>query len=448
MKPITYIFVIFFSAAIYVWLLYFVPRTDFISLLTGYSLISIGYLWLIKQLTYFQNLSSNKLYIFIGAAILFRLLAVFALPELSDDYFRFIWDGHLLVHGVNPFQALPTEIWADQEMAQSLGLTDNLFTGLNSPDYFTIYPPVNQLIFFLAAWLSPDSIYGAVLIMKSFIFLAELGSLFLIWRLLEVWELPLSRWGIYAFNPLVIIELCGNLHFEAFMIYFLLLFVWLAYQKKWVAATLSFALSVASKLLPIMLGPFLIKRLGWGRAIGFGALVALWLVLMFIPILDTEMISHMGESLELYFQRFEFNASVYYLLRWIGYQWKGYNMIATIGKLLPLLVIGGIGLVAIMEKKITWPQFMKVSMWAFSIYLLLASIVHPWYLTTLLMFSLFTSYRYVLVWTLLVVLSYAAYMSDTYHEQLGLVALEYLGVAAYFIWEMALSSSSSILRKL
>ncbi|MEM8896494.1 MAG: hypothetical protein AAGC85_00250, partial [Bacteroidota bacterium] len=326
----------------YTWLLYFVPRTDFISLLGAYALLSLGYLWVLKTQSKDESSFSQNLAWIVAPAIVFRLIAVFALPELSDDYFRFIWDGHLLVHGVNPFSSLPTEIWENQKLALSYGLTEALYAGLNSPEYFTIYPPVNQLIFYLAALLSPNSTYGAVLVMKAFVFIAELGSLFLIWKLLEAWKLPLSRWSIYAFNPLVILELCGNLHFEALMIFFLLLFVWLAQKQKWVISSLALALSVASKLLPLMLGPLLIKRFGWGKTIGFGVLMLVWLVLMFIPILDEEMIAHMGESIELYFQRFEFNASVYYILRWIGFQYKGYNMIATFGKILPMIVVGGI----------------------------------------------------------------------------------------------------------
>ena len=432
----------------YTWLLYFVPREDFLSLLGGYAILGLGYLWLCNFLSKEDDSFSQNVRWIIAPALLFRLIAVFAMPELSDDYFRFIWDGHLLVHGVNPFASLPAEIWADPELAHSYGLTEALYNGLNSPEYFTIYPPVNQLIFYLAALLSPDSIYGAVMVMKAFVFAAEVGSLFLIWRLLEVWKLPLSRWSIYAFNPLVIIELCGNLHFEALMIFFLLLFVWFAQKQKWIISSVAFALSVASKLLPLMLGPLLIKRFGWGKTIGFGVLMAIWLVLMFIPILDEEMIAHMGESIELYFQRFEFNASVYYVLRWIGFQYKGYNMIATFGKVLPMLVVGGILLIALFEKNKSWPSFMKMAMWAFSLYLLMASIVHPWYLTTVLVFSLFTSFRYVMVWTLLVILSYSAYMSETYHEQLWLVAIEYVGVLSFLLWESWKMLALAILRKL
>lgn len=38
-----------------------------------------------------------------GGAILFRLLLLFTSPTLSDDIYRYLWDGHVSVNGVSPY---------------------------------------------------------------------------------------------------------------------------------------------------------------------------------------------------------------------------------------------------------------------------------------------------------------------------------------------------------
>jgi hypothetical protein len=37
------------------------------------------------------------------------LLLLFAVPALSDDFYRFVWDGRLLFNGINPYTILPAD---------------------------------------------------------------------------------------------------------------------------------------------------------------------------------------------------------------------------------------------------------------------------------------------------------------------------------------------------
>ncbi|GAB3811037.1 hypothetical protein GCM10028895_00820 [Pontibacter rugosus] len=68
---------------------------------------------------------------------------------------------------------------------------------------------------------------------------------------------------------------------------------------------------------------------------------------------------------------------------------------------------------------------------ALTIYFLLATTVHPWYLTTLLALTVMSNFRFTIAWTGLAILTYAAYRTSTYQESLWLVALEY---SIVFIW--------------
>ncbi|MEM9929750.1 MAG: polyprenol phosphomannose-dependent alpha 1,6 mannosyltransferase MptB, partial [Bacteroidota bacterium] len=215
----------------------------------------LGYALLVLD----KQLAQNKFWFYVGIGLAVRLALVFAFPTLSDDIYRFIWDGQLIRSGINPFAQLPA--FYLEAGNQVDGLSDQLYGLLNSPEYYTIYPPVAQGTFSLAVWLSPNSWYGASVVMKLILLLFELGSAWLILRILRHYKLPKTRLFWYWLNPLIIIEIVGNIHFEGAMICFLLLALWCMLRSRWVYAGVAMALSVASKLLPLLLLPFLVKRL-------------------------------------------------------------------------------------------------------------------------------------------------------------------------------------------
>ncbi|MFT6319328.1 MAG: hypothetical protein ACJAT4_000245, partial [Granulosicoccus sp.] len=194
---------------------FFVQQSDFVPIISQFGIFFFCYLLIFK----YAN-EKSKITFFIGVSILLRFILLFALPNLSDDVYRFIWDGRLLLNGHNPFDFLPS--YYIENNISIPGINEALFQKLNSPEYFTIYPPVAQGVFALACWLFPNSIIGSAITLKIFLFLCEIGSLFFIKKLLDHFQIPAKNILLYALNPLIIIELCGNLHFEAAMICFLL----------------------------------------------------------------------------------------------------------------------------------------------------------------------------------------------------------------------------------
>ena len=303
---------------------------------------------------------------------------------------------------------------------------------LNSPHYYSVYPPVCQALFGAAAWLQPSSARGFVVWLRVVLLLAEAGSTALLLALLRRLGQPPARALWYLLNPLVIVELTGNIHFEALLICLWLLAIWLLGRGRgaWSAGVLG--LAVGTKLLPVLMLPLLVRRLGWRRAVGYGAVAGATVAALFAPFVSVALVRNLGRSLELYFHSFEFNASVYYLLRAVGYYFKGYNIIATLGPALAATAAAAGLLLAYFERRPTLATLPRALLLFLTAYYLLATTVHPWYLTPLVALSVLTSYRYALVWSGLAVLSYAAYQTSAYIENLWLVGLEY-GVVGVFL---------------
>lgn len=416
------------TGVLYLLLVYATQRHQTFNLLTLYTglfaLYFVAYQW-VK--------TSQEIRFFVGAAIIFRLLMFGTMPTLSDDIYRFLWDGYLNLAGINPFVQIPAEyIHQGQHIP---GITPQLFEQLNSPQYFSVYPPLCQFIFWLAVKLFPHSHFGATTFIRGLIFLAELGSLTLISRLLTRYKKPQSNLLLYALNPLVILELTGNLHFEAFVIFFLLLALYLLKGRQRILSALAFSLAVITKLLPLMFLPLLLKRLRLPVTLSYYFAVGLLVLASFVPFLNRDFLIGLKDSLLLYFQTFEFNASVYYLVREVGYLFTGYNIIATSGKILAVVSLSSILTYVALEKP-NASSLPKAFMWVLAIYLLFTTTVHPWYILPLLTFSLFTRMRFVVVWTYLIFLSYAGYTATGYTEHLWLVILEYIPVIALAIIEI------------
>ncbi|MBC6992732.1 glycosyltransferase 87 family protein [Neolewinella lacunae] len=421
-----------------------VDRRDFWSLFLAFALAFSAYLALLYRP------AAERLPWLIGLGIVLRVALVFAFPRLSDDVYRFIWDGSLVASGHNPFAHLPAHYLLPENSVA--GLTPELFALLNSPEYYTIYPPVAQGVFTLAAWLSPGSWYGAAVVMKLFLLACELGTLWVFWRLLQggaktqvlasvppgeeqgksdktPW--PPTNLLLYWLNPLILIEIMGNLHFEGAMVFFLLLAYYLLRQHRWVAAAAGMAASVASKLLPLLLLPYLIRRL-WGRpfwvfSVAFGGAC----LLFFAPMLLAGFPAGFGDSLDLYFRKFEFNASLYYLARAYGYYEIGWNQIARFGPLLAKAAAAGILLLALLDRRRDWNTLPAGWLMAFVLYLLCATTVHPWYLSVPIALCCFTRWRFPLLWSFLIMLTYTNYVTVPYAENLWLVGVEYVAVAVF-----------------
>ncbi len=405
----------------------FVEREQFGVLLGLYGLLFAAFYALYQSKFTFRQL--------LVLALLFRLLFLLVEPALSNDFFRFVWDGRMLAAGFNPYLYLPVDFVQTHPAVIAEGELLVQGMGALNAGHYTVYPPLNQLGFWLSGWLFPKDLSGAVVTMRLLIVLADLGVVYIGARLLGLLKRPKRAIFLYALNPFVLLEFTGNLHWEGVMVFFLLLALYTLVKQKWLTSAIFWGLSISVKLIPLLFLPLLIPRLGWKKTIVFGSISLGILVLLFLPFLSEALIVNFGSSLELYFQNFEFNASIYYLLREAGYRLYGYNIISTLGKILPALVFLSVILLSWFTRKASIEKLPQLMLWAICIYYLLSTTIHPWYLGVPLMLSVFTRYRFMQAWSFLVILSYSAYGQAAYQERLWLVSLEYLGVLVFFLVE-------------
>ncbi len=175
---------------------------------------------------------------------------LFTIPTLSDDVYRYIWDGRIQKAGINPFTTFP----AEKEL-NSLRDT-NIYPKLNSKNKYDPYQPVAQLFFLLVQNIKPDS----VLFMKFMLVLFDVGSIFLIVMILRKLNISLSRVLIYAWCPLVIIEIGHSGHIDGLIVFFLVAAILARIADRPILTGIMLGLAVPIKLYPIFLIPAFFKK--------------------------------------------------------------------------------------------------------------------------------------------------------------------------------------------
>ncbi len=448
---------------LYTYFAHVLVRTDYVSLVILYIALFFLFYRLVK--THRENTV-----LLTWLAFGFRAIFILAIPNLSQDFYRFIWDGRMILEGMNPYLYTVESFISTGN--SPVNQAQELYNGMGplNASHFTNYPPINQLCFFIAGLLSGKSVLGSVIVMRLLIIAADFGTLYFGKKLLQNLHIPVYNIFWYILNPFIIIELTGNLHFEGVMIFFLIWSLYLLHSGKWPLAGVVLALSISVKLIPLIFLPLffqwftsttfsnqhvqnviarsLAPRNGIPRAflrlIGFYAIVLITTILLFAPFYSSQFVNNYAKTVGLWFQNFEFNASIYYIVREIGYLFRGYNEIAIIGKITPIVVVLFVLGLTFFRKNKSATELITAMLLALSFYYFTTTTVHPWYIATLLMLSVFTKYKYPIVWSFVIILSYLAYINlnnANKSENLWIIGLEYTVVYGVFIWEVFLKKN-------
>ena len=197
--------------------------------------------------------SNSTLLIAVAFAVIFRLSILFAPPYLSDDIYRYVWDGRVQAAGINPYRYIP----AAPELAHLRD--ESIYPKINRRDWaHTIYPPSAQVVFFLTTRISETVTW-----MKATMLLFELVTIWAVAQLLTLLGRPRQLLLMYAWHPLVVWEFAGSGHVDAIAIAFIAL-AFLAWQKRSnPGAGFMLACATLAKLFPVVLVPAMLKRGRW-----------------------------------------------------------------------------------------------------------------------------------------------------------------------------------------
>lgn len=431
---------------------YDLQRNDTIKLISLYA----GLFFLFYKILQIEKFNFKLLVCF---GVLSRLVFMIAIPNLSQDFYRFLWDGQLILNGINPFLYTPDELMAAGEVL--FPTAKELYQGMGSlsAGHYSNYPPVSQLFYFLSAFFGQDNLLGSVIFLRLVIIAADIGVLLMARNVLTLLGREKHQAFWYFINPFICIELTGNLHFEGVMIFFFLLALYLLLKEKWVGSAVSIGISIATKLIPLLLLPILFRwlslstsgdqltserktktELHWNliKPVSYYVLAIIVAIATFIPFLSDELKDNYLHTIGLWFNSFEFNASFYYLIREIGFWYKGYNIIALAGLKMAVVVVVFILLLGLLRKN-EKPRTLTASLlFGVSFYLFFTTTLHPWYVVTPLLLSVFTNYKFPVVWSFIVVLSYQAYANPNVEENLWVLSIEYGILFGCFIKEVYL----------
>ena len=196
----------------------------------------------------------STLWLALGLALVFRVAPLFTETYLSTDLYRYVWDGRVQAHGINPYRYVP----GDEHLVP---LRDGrIYPNINRRNYAkTVYPPGSQMVFMLVTRLS-ETVTGMRISMVAF----EAVTAWLIIMILAEHGLPGQRVLLYAWHPLVIWEFAGGGHCDAIMITFVALAYLMHRRGNEFATGAALGAAVLAKLFPVILFPALYRKFRWG----------------------------------------------------------------------------------------------------------------------------------------------------------------------------------------
>ncbi|MEI2695415.1 MAG: hypothetical protein V9E90_10120 [Saprospiraceae bacterium] len=409
---------------------YYAHQTNWLSIIGPIAIAGICFVYLYKRINNQKQLNQILMLVFAT-----KLIIVFAFPNLSDDIYRFKWDGLLVSHGINPFINTPTEV-LNRYTGTIANELNTLYPLLNSKEYHTVYPLISQAVFGFCSMLSGEDITTFSMLLKCVYLIADVALLFSLIQLLKSSGFQSKKSLLFYASPLCIVELNGNLHFELFLILFLCLAILNYNQSHLLKSGFNLGLSVISKLNSFLFGILFLSKSDFIKKnvlLVFGFLIPLLAAAWFI----LPGINGYKASLGLYFHQFEFNSFLYGHLTHYCDVNKFYDEKKLVGIYLMICFI----LLAIYLVIKWWFNTQrsfsfKTAWYLLFSYLLLSSTVHPWYLTLLVFLSCFYLPLTGISWSYLVFFSYTRYDSKFELYEPILVFMEYFLVIIVLIYEL------------
>ncbi|MBI3580486.1 MAG: hypothetical protein HY098_00145 [Nitrospinae bacterium] len=316
-------------------------------------------------------------------AVFVRLLFLFRAPQLSDDVYRYLWDGAATLSGHNPYSVSPAASARIADAAPPLKL-------VNHPDLITIYPPAAQVVF------AAGSFMGGWPGMKLLLVAMDVGVCLIMVKLLSLQKLPPTNAVVYAWHPLPVLEIAFSGHVDAAAVFFMMLAVFLLaawrndgaalFMKNRISAPLAgffFSFAFMVKLFPLVLFPAYLRLAGAkGRPL-FAAAAVAGVVALSFPFLPD--LSNMFATLKVYLSNWEFAGFAFGIVRGL----TSSGRVARLALAAVFLAVVAISYRALFSDKTNFTtgrppaspfQPALKSMYVVTLaFLLLTPTLHPWY---------------------------------------------------------------------
>jgi rSAM/selenodomain-associated transferase 2 len=171
---------------------------------------------------------------------------------VSNDVYRYVWEGFIQNHGFNPYQFAPNNPLLTGLIQGDMA---TIWQQINHKDLSAAYPPLMMLLFRTLSAISPTPILFKIA-MVGFD-LVTIGALILIvqWR-----KIPPAHLIWYAANPLVLVYVAGEAHLDIVQASFLVWALFFIGSKKPVAGFLTLGMAVVSKYFAVVVLPFVMTR--------------------------------------------------------------------------------------------------------------------------------------------------------------------------------------------
>ena len=320
--------------------------------------LAMGVTWLVASYYVVTAPSSTRAHrrLVVLVAVVLRVPFLLTEPLLSDDIFRYVWDGRVQHAGINPYLYAPEE----PELAFLRDGHERNFAGINNKDIPTVYPPFMQMAFFAATAVSTSVGW-----MKLFFVLADLALVLVLMQLLGTLGLNPVRALIYAWSPLVVVEVAGSGHNDALA----------------VLCLMAALLAIVENRQSLTISMFLLTLSGMGKIVGF-TLTPLWLrslsprALLVMPLVSVLLALPYASAGSL-----AFRGLTQYGLRWRGNDGLFHILYYVTGSLdTAKIVIGAFLVTMVLVLVAMKANPLRSSYLTLGAILLLTTTLHPWYL--------------------------------------------------------------------
>ena len=404
-----------------------------------YGLVFIVYavaVWRVKR----QATEAVPFTLVLIFAALFRLVVLFSEPIQEDDFYRYLWDGKVVASGLNPYRFTPREVQTDngkegplqpyRELTETDARFALLLSRVNHPDVPTLYPPVAQAVFGLAALIAP----GSLLALRLIFFCFDLVVCGVIVKLLchlgrsPLWVL------IYAWSPLVIKETINSSHYDVVPTFLLVLALLALVTGRLSVGFLSLGGAILGKVFPVVLLPLFAfhawRRYGLGKACGGLVLTSLVVACGYAPFVAAG--SGLWQGFVTFAEHWQTNSFVFPLLhQMVTDRWLANGIVAG-------CLAGAVWVALRWNREGNDVGFLRGCFFVMGTLLLLSPVGNPWYFLWVLPFvCLFPRVSWLLLSGLLGLYYTAFYFLYRGEPEMfrWVVWLEYLPFYAVLAWE-------------